>query len=99
MAATKDNKAIKTTKKPAEKTTKESKATKPVSKGFSFVKCTLELEGEKFTEDNINGMVMDYLRKHPEIKSGKIETFINVAEKRVYFTIDGKGGADYHVNM
>ena len=51
------------------------------------------------TEELINTKVLDYLKKHPYIHAEKVETFVNLEEGKVYFTVDGFGNPDFSVEL
>ena len=88
-------KAAKTT---AKKATKAPAKAAPATK-FDFAKTTFEYDGKKFTAESINEKVLEYLNKHPYISAEKIETFVNIGEKRIYFTVDGFGNADFTIDL
>ena len=84
-------KAAKTTAKTATKAVPETK--------FDFAKTTFEYDGKKFTAESINAKVLEYLNKHPYISANVIETFVNIGEKKIYFTVDGFGNADFSIDL
>ncbi|SFG67219.1 DUF6465 family protein [Oribacterium sp. WCC10] len=95
-------------KRGTKKTVKEPKVTAAepktsakiaAAKKFNFAKTVFEFENKQYTEDTINSKVLDYLVKHPYIHADKIETFVNVEEKRVYFTVDGFGNNDFTIDL
>ena len=97
---TKEAAAKKTTTKKttAKKATKAPAKAAPATK-FDFAKTTFEYDGKKFTAESINAKVLEYLNKHPYISAEKIETFVNIGEKRIYFTVDGFGNADFTIDL
>jgi len=86
-----------TTKAPA-KTTKTVQKAAPETK-FNFAKTMFEYDGKQFTTESINAKVLEYLNKHPYISAEKIETFVNIGEKRIYFTVDGFGNSDFTIDL
>ncbi len=66
---------------------------------FDFAKTTFEYDGKKFTAESINAKVLEYLNKHPYISAKVIETFVNIGEKRIYFTVDGFGNGDFTIDL
>lgn len=89
-------------KKTTDKKTKTTapKATKSApAQNFVFGKPVFEFKEKQFTEEIINTKVLDYLKKHPYIHAEKVETFINLEEGKVYFTVDGFGNADFSVEL
>ena len=88
-------KAAKTTAKTA---TKAAAKAVPETK-FDFAKTTFEYDGKKFTAESINAKVLEYLNKHPYISANVIETFVNIGEKKIYFTVDGFGNADFTIDL
>jgi len=66
---------------------------------FDFAKTTFEYDGKKFTAESINAKVLEYLNKHPYISANVIETFVNIGEKKIYFTVDGFGNADFTIDI
>lgn len=87
-----------TPKKAADKKAVASKKTAVVPT-FNFAKTVFEFDKKQFTEDAINKKVLEYLTKHPYIHAEKIETFVNLEEKKIYFTVDGYGNADFSVEL
>ena len=88
----------KATKTAAKKQTKAASKTAPEAK-FDFAKTMFEYDGKKFTAESINEKVLEYLNKHPYISAEKIETFVNIGEKRIYFTVDGFGNPDFTIDL
>ncbi len=81
------------------KTTDVKPAAKKEEKAFVFGKTTFEFGGEKYTEEAVNKLVLGYLKKHPYINAEKIETFVNVEENRIYFTVDGYSNPDFTISL
>ena len=93
--------AKKTTVKKTETPKKKAGAPKNtvVVPTFNFAKTVFEFDKKQFTEETINKKVLEYLTKHPYIHAEKIETFVNLEEKKIYFTVDGYGNADFSVEL
>ncbi|MBE6005435.1 MAG: hypothetical protein E7232_15415 [Lachnospiraceae bacterium] len=83
-------------KKPKTAVTAKKTATVP---NYNFTRTVFEFDKKQFTEETINKKVLEYLVKHPYIHAEKIETFVNLEEKRIYFTVDGFGNADFSVDL
>ncbi len=73
---------------------KSSRATK-----FNFAKTQFEFGGKKYTEETINSLVLEYLDKHPYISASQVEIFVNVDERKLYFTLDGYGNVDFEIDL
>ncbi len=93
-------------RKPATKTTgKKAKAATPKTtksapaQNFVFGKPVFQFKDKEISEELINKKVLDYLNKHPYIHAEKIDTFVNLEEGKVYFTVDGFGNADFSVDL
>ncbi len=95
-AKTKEAKAVETSKTVETKNTpaKNSRASK-----FKFTKTQFEFGGKKYTEETINNLVLDYLDKHPYISATAVEIFVNVDERKLYFTLDGYGNVDFEIDL
>ena len=91
-------KAAKTTAKRQTKVAKTVEKAVPETK-YNFAKTTFEYDGKKFTAEVINAKVLEYLNKHPYISANVIETFVNIGEKKIYFTVDGFGNADFTIDL
>lgn len=87
-----------TVKKAADKKPKATTKTTP-AQNFVFGKPVFQLKDKEVSEDLINKKVLDYLSKHPYIHAEKIETFVNLEEEKVYFTVDGFGNPDFSVEL
>ncbi len=74
-------------------------SSKNTSSEVTFGQLTVELEDKKLSEDAINAKVRDYLKKHPYIHAEKIDVFIKPFEKKVYFTVNGYGNADFVIEL
>ena len=85
-------------KKVADKKPKASTKSAPVQ-NFVFGKPVFQLKDKEVSEDLINKKVLDYLSMHPYIHAEKIETFVNLEEEKVYFTVDGFGNPDFSVSL
>ena len=85
-------------KKVADKKPKAATKSAPVQ-NFVFGKPVFQLKDKEVSEDLINKKVLDYLSKHPYIHAEKIETFVNLEEEKVYFTVDGFGNPDFSVEL
>ncbi len=101
---------VKRTSKRKTKTVKDPKTAAPVqakvetkntvSATYNFEKTVFEFGGKKCTEESVKKMVMEYLDKHPYIHVEKsIETFVNIDEGKLFFTIDGYGNADFTIDL
>ena len=100
---------LKKEEKPAPKTTVKKRGPKPKTAttakktatvpNYNFTRTVFEFDKKQFTEETINKKVLEYLVKHPYIHAEKIETFVNLEEKRIYFTVDGFGNADFSVDL
>lgn len=93
-------------KRGAKKTTdKKTKTTAPKvtktapAQNFVFGKPVFQFKDKEINEELINKKVLDYLNKHPYIHAEKVETFVNLEEGKVYFTVDGFGNADFSVEL
>ena len=80
------------------KATAVPKTTAP-ARNFVFGKPVFQFKDKEISEELINKKVLDYLNKHPYIHAEKIETFVNLEEGKVYFTVDGFGNADFSVDL
>ena len=94
-----EKKAAKTTAKTATKAPVKAAAKAVPETKFDFAKTTFEYDGKKFTAESINAKVLEYLNKHPYISANVIETFVNIGEKKIYFTVDGFGNADFSIDL
>ncbi|SFG70733.1 DUF6465 family protein [Oribacterium sp. WCC10] len=96
-----ENEDVKVEEQPkVEEPKKEEKpAPKTTVPNYNFTRTVFEFDKKQFTEETINKKVLEYLVKHPYIHAEKIETFVNLEEKRIYFTVDGFGNADFSVDL
>ncbi|SFG10253.1 DUF6465 family protein [Oribacterium sp. WCC10] len=90
--------AVVEAKKPVAEKKAPAKKAAPAQK-FNFTRTVFEFNKMQFTEDTINKKVLDYLEKHPYIHAEKIETFVNLEEGKVYFTVDGYGNPDFSISL
>ena len=85
-------------KKVADKKPKAATKSAP-AQNFVFGKPVFQFKDKEISEELINKKVLDYLTKHPYIHAEKVETFVNLEEEKVYFTVDGFGNPDFSVEL